>query len=141
MDILNTKDRLGKTHQFSFTATINKIEGANSWEYHVFKTNEYDHFYINLLEVSPERIMILYIGNNDIKEVSGKRIMDFMIPVLSERHQASIVSSSNIQDLKISNWEGREDGATVIWNRLKATFENVRYLEEEDRYIFEKITK
>jgi hypothetical protein len=138
MDTLNTIDRLGQPHQFNFTVQKNKIEGANSWEYHVFKTNEYDHFYINLLEISPDRIMILYIGNNEVKEVSGKRIMDFMIPLLSERHQADIVSSSNLESLKSSNWEGREDGATVIWDRLVEKFNNVVYLEKEDRYVFKR---
>ena len=43
-----------------------------------------------------------------------------------------------MEALKISNWEGREDGATVIWDRLVMQFENVRYLEEEDRYVFER---
>ena len=138
MDILKTVDRNGKAHQFHFTVETNRIEGANAWEYHIFKKHQYEHFYINLIEVSPQRIMVLYIGNNDHKEVSGKRIMDFMIPVLSERHEMDIVSSSNMEALKISNWEGREDGATVIWDRLVMQFENVRYLEEEDRYVFER---
>lgn len=138
MQILTTIDRLGQTHQFNFTVENNQIEGRNSWVYYVFQTNEYEHFYINLIELTPNKILILYIGNNDHPSVSGKRIMDAMIPLLSERHQADVVSSSNIEALKISNWEGREDGATVIWDRLNTQFENVRYLEEEDRYVFEK---
>ena len=96
MQILTTTDRLGQTHQFNFTVENNQIEGRNSWVYHVFQTNEYEHFYINLIELTSDKILILYIGNNDHPSVSGKRIMDFMIPLLSERHQADIVSSSNI---------------------------------------------
>ncbi|MFT4970829.1 MAG: hypothetical protein ACI9XO_004658 [Paraglaciecola sp.] len=139
MYILNTIDRLGQAHQFNVTVEENQIEGANSWEYLVFKIHKYEHFYINLIEVNPERILILYIGNNEHPSVSGKRIMDFMIPILSERHQTNIVSSSNLEGLKISNWEGREEGATVIWDRLAERFEQVTYLEEEDRYIYKKV--
>lgn len=139
MQILNTTDRLGQSHQFNFTVENNQIEGGNSWVYYIFQTHEFEHFYINLIELNADNIMVLYIGNNDHPSVSGKRIMDFMIPLLSERHQANIVSSSNIEALKSSNWEGREEGATVIWNRLVEKFDNVEYLEKEDRYIFRKV--
>lgn len=139
MQTLKTIDKFGQKHHFNYSVIANKIEGANAWEYHVFKEHEYEHFYINLLQISPQRILILYMGNNDHAAVSGKRIMDFMIPLLSERHQASIVSSSNLEAIKTSNWEGREEGATIIWKRLNKQFDNVRYLEEEDRYVFEHL--
>jgi len=135
---INTIDRDGNPHEFivneesfihkEIKGTIYRIsvETEPSWMFFEFK----------VLDITEDRTLIYMINNNHTPVVSGKGIVKSMIKALSSTYRKNIVSSTNTEELKLDNTEGRIDIVSDFWNKWMREMDNVDYIKEEDRFIF-----
>lgn len=77
------------------------------------------------------------IDNQDIPELSEKGIVKPMIEKLRTIHKKTIVSSTNIESLKVDDSEGRVQNVTQYWARWAIENSKIRYVKEEDRYYYD----
>lgn len=142
MDIcftIETIDRCAIRHTFNVSEEpllINNIDGI----YYQIRKLEYDgwkHFVFKILFIDTSKILIYLIDNQDIPELSGKGIVKAMIEKLLLIHKKTIISSTNIDTLKVDASEGRVQNVTEYWKKWRRQDENISYNSEEDRFYFE----
>lgn len=96
------------------------------------------HFFFQLVKLSEDRRLVFMINNNDHPELSGNGIVKAMIQAISEEYHCDVVSSSNLEQIKIDAAEGRIPEVTRFWKKWRTVLDNVNYLKEEDRFIFKR---
>lgn len=139
IDKIETTDRKGNVFSFEITEeplTVGKYEGIY---YNIHEPNYkgWKHFVFKILFLDNSRILIYMIDNQDIPELSEKGIVKPMIEKLRTIHKKTIVSSTNIESLKVDDSEGRVQNVTQYWARWAIENSKIRYVKEEDRYYYD----
>jgi hypothetical protein len=138
---IQTTDSDGNNHYFIVNETSFKHKDFEGISYSITGEGLSFHkiFEFTILNVSPERILIYRLNNNFHTELTGKGIVKAMIKKISETTGKIIVSSTNIEHLKIDETEGRIKDVSNYWNKWKKEMSNVDYIDNEDRYVYKPL--
>lgn len=77
------------------------------------------------------------IDNQSIPELTNKGIIKSMIEKLRIFHKRTIVSSTNIESLKVDEAEGRIPNVTQYWMKWSIKNDKIRYVIEEDKFYYD----
>jgi hypothetical protein len=102
----------------------------------VIDSKPWKHFVFKIL-ILDEKILIYYIDNQGFEEVTGKGIVKSMIEGLRKKYNMKIVSSTNKENLKIDDAEGRVPNVTEFWKKWVRENSKIRYNVDEDRFEYE----
>lgn len=136
---LETTDRDGKKFSFDIfeePLTIGKYEGI----YYKIQEPNYKgwkHFMFKILFIENTKILIYMISNQDIPELSGKGIVKAMIEKLRIAYRKTIISSTNIDSLKVDEIEGRIQNVSQYWLKWIKENNKIKYNRNEDRFYYE----
>lgn len=138
---LTTIDRSGNSWEFDVTVQDiiekdiegNDVKGKEFW---IFKNLKKLPFIFQILFVSNNRIMILYIENQNEETVVNKGITKAMTKKILEFYKKDVISSSNNEDQKIISWEGRVGNVNQTWNKWCGENQEVSFISEENRFIW-----
>lgn len=136
---IETVDRKGNNFLFEIAEEPLSIGKYNGIYYKIHEPKNskgWKHFVFQILFIDNSRILIYMIDNQNIPELSGKGIVKSMIEKLSTVHKQTIVSSTNIDFLKVDGTEGRVPNVTQYWIKWSKKNSNIRYVKEEDRFYF-----
>lgn len=139
IDKIETVDKKGNKFSFEITEEPLSIGKYNGIYYKIYEPNYkgWKYFVFQILFVDNSKILIYMIDNQNIPELSGKGIVKPMIEKLSTVHKKTIVSSTNIESLKVDCSEGRVPNVTQYWIKWSKENSKIRYVKEEDRFYYD----
>lgn len=135
---LISTDRSGTSYTFEITEEPFNV-GKYSGIYYKIQdrgTRGWKHFVFKIAFLDSSRILIFLVDNQNIPELTGKGIVKAMIVLLSQFYNASIVSSTNNEALKIDEAEGRIPNVTSYWQKWCKTDSRANYNKSEDRFYY-----
>ena len=136
---LETIDRKGNKFSFEISEeplNVGKFEGIY-YKIHEPNYKGWKHFVFQILFIEKSKILIFMIDNENIPELSGKGLVKSMIEKLIAIYKVTIVSSTNIESLKIDKAEGRVPNVTQYWEKWSTDNCKIRYVKEEDRFYYD----
>jgi hypothetical protein len=136
---LETVDRKGNKFSFEISEEPFSIGEFKGIYYKIHEPNYkgWKHFVFQILFIENSNILIFMIDNQNIPELSGKGIVKSMIEKLRLIHKKSIVSSTNIESLKVDKAEGRVSNVNAYWGRWAKENIKIRYVRDEDRFYYD----
>jgi hypothetical protein len=135
---ITTKDPLGQYHNFTVTEETFEVNKIGGIEYKIYEvgSNGLKYFLFRIL-IQDTRIIVYMIDNNDHPELSQKGIVRAMIDEISKSFKRNIVSSTNFEDAKVDETEGRIPLVTQYWNKwMKSDPRRITIDRLEKRFIY-----
>jgi hypothetical protein len=137
-------DSKGNSKKFDVTISgTEMIDDKKLTKYEIREPREKpslsEYFDLQIVKLSEDKQMVFMISNNDIASLSKKGIVKAMIMALSEELNCDIISSTNIESMKIDKREGRISTVTEFWKKWEKSMENVEFLEHENRFIYKRL--
>jgi len=135
---LNTIDAKGNEHEFEVLIEdfIHNKYAGKSYRIKLKTDKFWKSFNFDILFINDERILIYRLNNNGFEEVSNKGIVKAMIEVIRKEYAMTIVSSTNIENEKIDETEGRVGDVNKYWNKWYRENSKISYNQKEDRFIY-----
>lgn len=116
-----------------------EIEGYKGIYYKImipeWPNYDWKHFQMKIVFVYDNRILLYWLDNQNIPEVSNKGIIKKMMNAISSEFKKNIISSTN-DGVEIIKDEGRIPDVTKYWNKWVKENENVTYDKNDDRFIY-----
>lgn len=133
-----TIDSIGSYNIFNVDQECFEVNGKSGIYFKIYdrKQKPWMHFVFKILFLEENIILIYNIDNQNIPEVSGKGIVKGMIEALRLKYKVQIISSSNNDQFKIDESEGRIPGVTTYWNKWLRENNKIIYNSSEDRFIY-----
>ncbi len=137
---LTSFDRKNNQHNFGvlYKEIIEKGFSDRTFfgvEFEIFRPDKpLNSFYFKILFVE-ERILVAMVLNNYHTEVSEKGIIRAMVSKLVTEYRLPVMSSTNLDNKKLFESEGRIPDMTAAWKAWELKNSHISYAEDEDRYI------
>jgi hypothetical protein len=139
MTVINTIDQRGNQHEFEVLTKdfIHKEFKGKSYRIKLKTDPLWKFFDFVILFIKNDWILIYRLNNNGFEEVSKKGIVKAMIEEIRNEYAMTIVSSTNIDNEKLDETEGRVSFVNKYWNKWYRENPKISYDQKEDRFIYE----
>ncbi|MBB3186636.1 hypothetical protein [Microbacter margulisiae] len=130
------KDGIKKTFDvLEEPLSVDKYQGVY---FKIFEPNSkhWKHFVFKILFVQDSKILIYMIDNQNIPEVSRQGIVKSMIEEVRTTYKKTIISSTNINEFKHVDSEGRVNNVTKFWKKWAKENGQIQYNKNEGRFYY-----
>jgi hypothetical protein len=135
---VETIDKEGIKNTFNVLEEPLSVGQYQGIYYKIFEPNSklWKHFVFQILFVEDSKILIYMIDNQNILEVSKKGIVKSMIEEIRTTYKKTIISSTNINEFKHVDSEGRVNNVTKFWEKWTKENGQIQYNKREGRFYY-----